>query len=165
MAELTAQERLQPSLLDRLTDTDRESSTESRERRVLSVQRLKTGVLRDLAWLLNTGHLETTEDLDGYPEVRQSVLNYGMPDLSGLTAAGTDTARLEKAVRKAIVEFEPRINGRSLKVKINVDRNNMSRNALIFRIEGELWAQPTPLALFLKTELDLESGSVTVTEG
>ena len=122
-------------------------------------------MLRDLAWLLNTGHLETTEDLEDYPDARRSVLNYGMPDLSGLTVSGTDTARLEKAVRSAIVAFEPRINGRSLKVSINVDRDRMSRNALVFRIEGELWAQPTPLALFLKTELDLESGSVTVAEG
>ena len=81
MADLTPQERLQPSLLDRLTDTDPESKTESRERRVLSIQRLRAGVLRDLGWLLNTGHLETIEDLDEFPDVRNSVLNYGIPDL------------------------------------------------------------------------------------
>ena len=165
MADLTPQERLQPSLLDRLTDTDPEGKTESRERRVLSIQRLRAGVLRDLGWLLNTGYLETTEDLDAFPEARQSVINYGMPDLSGLSASSSDTVRLEKAVRKAIVDFEPRINSRSLKVSINIDNDEMSRNSMVFKIEGELWAQPTPLALFLKTEVDLETGDVTVTEG
>jgi len=165
MADLTSQERLQPSLLDRLTDTDPEGKTESRERRVLSIQRLRAGVLRDLGWLLNTGHLETIEDLDAFPEARQSVINYGMPDLSGLSASSADTGRLEKAVRKAIVDFEPRINSRSLKVSINIDNDQMSRNSMVFKIEGELWAQPTPLALFLKTEVDLETGDVTVTEG
>lgn len=164
MAELTPQERLQPSLLDRLTDVDPESKVESRERRVLSVQRLKAGVLRDLAWLLNTSRLETTEDLEPYPCARDSVLNYGIPDFSGVSLSGMDTARLEKAVRDAIVKFEPRINERTLKVAVVVDYDRMSRNSLVFKIEGELWAQPTPLSLFLKTELDLETGSVELGE-
>lgn len=164
MAELTSQERLQPSLLDRLTDTDPENSSESRERRVLSIQRLRAAVLRDLGWLLNTGYLETTDDLDDYPNVRNSVLNYGVPDLSGAAVAGTEAERMEKAVREAIVKFEPRINSRTLKVRVNIDNLRMNRNAMTFEIEGELWAEPTPLALFLKTELDLETGDVAVSE-
>ncbi len=37
----------------------------------------------------------------------------------------------------------------------------MSHNALTFEIEGELWAQPVPLRMmYLKTEIDLESGQV-----
>lgn len=164
MAELTSQERLQPSLLDRLTDTDPENSSESRERRVLSIQRLRAAVLRDLGWLLNTGYLETTDNLDDYPNVRNSVLNYGVPDLSGAAVAGTEAERMEKAVREAIVKFEPRINSRTLKVRVNIDNLRMNRNAMTFEIEGELWAEPTPLALFLKTELDLETGDVAVSE-
>ncbi len=164
MTELAPQDRLQPSLLDRLTDTDPHNSTESRERRVLSMPRLRAAVLRDLAWLLSTGHLETIEDLDDYPYVRNSVLNYGMPDISGRAAVSTDTGRLERAVRDAIVKFEPRIDGRTLKVTVSIDGARRSRNTMTFQIEGELWAQPTPLALFLKTEMDLETGDVTVTE-
>ena len=164
MADLTPQERLQPSLLDRLTDTDPESETESRERRVLSIQRLKAGVLRDLAWLLNTGYLETVEDLDDYPFVRDSVLNYGIPELAGTTVSGADPARLQKAVRDAIVKFEPRINSRTLKVTVTVDHDRMSHNSMAFGIEGQLWAQPTPMALYLKTEVDLETGDVAVSE-
>ena len=41
MAELLPQERLQPSLLDRLTDYEPGSAVESRERRVLSTQQLR----------------------------------------------------------------------------------------------------------------------------
>jgi type VI secretion system protein ImpF len=40
----------------------------------------------------------------------------------------------------------------------------MSHNALSFYIEAELWAQPIPLRLFLKTEIDLEAGSAQVIE-
>src|SRR2546430_10431676 len=38
-------------------------------------------------------------------------------------------------------------------------RSSMSHNALSFYIEAELWAQPIPLRLFLKTEIDLEAGA------
>jgi type VI secretion system protein ImpF len=164
MADLTPQERLQPSLLDRLTDLDRNNTSEPRERRVLSLQRLKAAVLRDLAWLLNTGHYETLENLDAFPHVRNSVLNYGLPDLSGQSIAGMDSAQLEKVVHDAIVRFEPRIDGRTLKVSVVVDADRMNRNAMTFKIDASLWAQPTPLALFLRTELDMESGDVKVIE-
>ncbi len=48
MAELTPQERLQPSLLDRLTDDRPQETRESRERRVLSMRQLRASVMRDL---------------------------------------------------------------------------------------------------------------------
>ena len=57
MPELTPKERLQPSLLDRLTDDAPHRRTESREQRVLSLAQLRESVMRDLAWLLNTEHL------------------------------------------------------------------------------------------------------------
>lgn len=162
MAELTSQERLQPSLLDRLTDSAPDMRSESRDQRVMSMQKLRAAVLRDLRWLLNTGQLETTEDLERYPEVARSVLNYGMPDISGLNLSGVKTEGLERAVRDAIVQFEPRLSAKTVKVTVVRDDRQMSGNALTFNIEGQLWAEPTPMALYLKTELDLETGDVSV---
>lgn len=164
MAELTPQERLQPSLLDRLTDKAPDTSSESRDRRVLSMRLLRQAVLRDLAWLLNTGHLETTQDLDAYPQVRDSVLNYGMPDITGMSASSADTAALERSVKDAIIKFEPRISQDSLRVSITRDESTMGRNAMVYTIEGQLWAEPTPINLYLKTEVDLETGNVDVTD-
>jgi len=40
----------------------------------------------------------------------------------------------------------------------------MNRNAVAFEIEGDLWAQPVPLHLFLRTEIDLDSGSFSVSD-
>ena len=165
MAELTSQERLQPALLDRLTDDDPDQRTESRDQRVLSMQRLRAALLRDLAWLLNTGHLETVQDLEDYPAVRRSVVNFGIPDLPGLHIAGADVAAIEKAVREVIAFFEPRIAPRTLKVSVETNDGEQGRNAMVFRISGELWAKPATQALYLRTEVDLESGHVSVTEG
>ena len=51
MNELTSRERLQPSLLDRLTDEEPGKAVEGPDKRVLSLTQLKSSVLRDLAWL------------------------------------------------------------------------------------------------------------------
>ena len=163
MADLTQKDRLQPSLLDRLTDNDPDRKQESRDARVLSPSRLRECVRRDLAWLLNTTHLRATQDLDDHPFVGRSVLNYGMPDLAGRTTSGVDTTVLEQAIRKAILDFEPRLVAKSLRVRLFSDEQ-MNHNAMTFDIEAELWAQPLPLRLFLRTAVDLESGSIDVAD-
>ncbi len=164
MAELTQKERLQPSLLDRLTDDEREHRQESRDKRVLSPARLRECVRRDLTWLLNTTHLAALEDLEAYPDVQRSVLNYGMPDLAGRTVSSVDARALERLLVKVIADFEPRLLKSSVKVKIIADAERMNHNAMCFGIEAELWAQPLPLRLFLRTDIDLETGTVNVTD-
>lgn len=164
MAELTPQERLQPSLLDRLTDDEPDKTQESRDKRVLSLQKLRAGVLRDMAWLLNCGNLAATEDLSAVPQVAASVLNYGMSDLAGLTVSGADVAAIERELKTAIWTFEPRILKHTLRVKVALAEERMDHNTMTFDIEGELWAQPAPLRLYLKTEIDFESGAVRVSD-
>jgi len=162
MADLTQKDRLQPSLLDRLTDNDPERRQESRDARVLSPSRLRDCVRRDLAWLLNTTHLRAMQALDDHPLVAKSVLNFGLPDLAGRTTSTVDAATLEQAIRKVILDFEPRLVARTLRVKLVVDDKQMNHNAMSFDIEAELWAQPIPLRLFLRTAIDLETGSIDV---
>ena len=75
MAELTPQERLQPALLDRLTDDEPDKQVEPREARVMSKSRLRQAVLRDLAWLFNATRLEAEMPLTDVPYARRSVIN------------------------------------------------------------------------------------------
>jgi type VI secretion system protein ImpF len=164
MAELTVRERLQPSLLDRLTDDEPKKKVESREQRVISLERLRAGVLRDLSWLLNTGNLAQTDDLEAYPEVACSVVNFGTRDLSGITASSLLMDSLARMMRQVILDFEPRILRDTLSVRAIVEEQRMNVNAVTFVIEGTLWAQPIPLRMFMKTEVDLETGYVNVRE-
>jgi type VI secretion system protein ImpF len=164
VAELVQQERLQPSLLDRLTDDEPTRPAESREQRVLSMSRLRESVLRDVGWLFNSVQLAATEDLDAYPEVARSVLNFGVPALAGVHVVGRDLQSLEVAIAEAIQRFEPRILPDSMVVKVAMRADDVSRRAMTFTIEGLLWAQPVPQSLFLKTELDLETGAVRVAD-
>lgn len=165
MAELTVRERLQPCLLDRLTDDEPGKQQESRAQRVISLERLRAAVLRDLSWLLNTGSLAQIEDLEWYPEVARSVVNFGMRDLSGITASSLMIDDLARAIREVILFFEPRILPDSLRVQVLKEDEQMNMNAVTFVIQGMLWAQPMPLQMFMKTEVDLETGYINVREG
>lgn len=162
MPERTSNDLLQPSLLDRLTDNEPEKGVESRERRVMSVRRLREAVFRDLSWLLNAGNMEAVTDLSDYPYVRDSVLNYGMRDITGRTEGSVQVNSLEREVAEIIRRFEPRIMPETVEV-IGVRRKDAKPgNTLGFEIRADLWSHPLPEHLFLETEVDLESGEVAV---
>ena len=165
MAEPRALERLQPSLLDRLTDDDPTSRVEAPEVRILSKARLRAAVLRDLGALMNATRLQASEDLSDWPEVEKSVLNFGLPAFSGATASSIDVDELERALREAILRFEPRILADTLKVEAIAQDSVMAwHNVVSCRISGQIWAQPVPLDMLLRTEVDLETGQVSLAE-
>ena len=131
---------------------------------ITSLQEIRDCVKRDLDWLLNSHHYAPQEDLEEYPELFSSVINFGLPDLAGKTASGVDVHELEKLLRTAILRFEPRIIRRTLKVRFMADESMLDHNALTFEIEGELWSEPVPVHLHLRTQLELEDGEVMVRE-
>jgi type VI secretion system protein ImpF len=92
------------------------------------------------------------------------VINYGVRDLAGSVAASTEIAGIEREVKQAILDFEPRILPHSLSVKVIADKEEMSQRSLSFEIEGQLWAQPMPVSMLLSTEVDLDTGVTTVGE-
>lgn len=163
MAELTPQERLQPALLDRLADDNPDESLEPREKRLITKSKLRVAVLRDLAWLFNCTRPSPKENVQEYPYAAHSVVNYGLPALSGETASTLDIMDLEQRIRQAILDFEPRIDPVSLEVKAETTEMQMDQhNVLSVQIRGNLWAQPLPLELLLRTEVDLETGKVEI---
>jgi type VI secretion system protein ImpF len=122
-------------------------------------------VLRDLAWLFNATRLESTVDLTALSYVRRSVVNFGLPALSGLTASTLEVPDLERAVRQAIIDFEPRILPGTLQVRAVVELSALDHHNVVgIEIHGQLWAQPVPLELLLRTEIDLETGRVEIAD-
>lgn len=164
MATADLRDRLQPALLDRLTDDDPGNTRDADERRVLNKAQLRQAVLRDLGWLLNSVQ-PLGSQADGAPYAADSVLNYGLPPMSGQLASKVDVQDIEASIKRAILRFEPRILEQSLTVHA-LDASAMldSHNIIEFEIHGLLWAQPIPLELLLRTQLDLEAGQVQVRE-
>ena len=154
--------RLQPALLDRLTDEHPEDRKEAESHRVMSKAQLRQAVLRDVAALFNA-----VQPLGAaaapYPLLAESVLNFGLPALSGQLASKLDVSVLEAAIREAIVRFEPRILADTLQVQAQESASVLdTHNVIEFEIRGHLWAQPVPLEILLRTQLDLEAGQVEV---
>lgn len=164
MADRTLTERLQPSILDRLTDDEPKTKTENANNRVIDIRRLREIIQRDLSWLLNTGNLDSEIDPEQFPNVRRSVVNYGVPDTTGDYSTRARASDVRDAIRAAIEQFEPRILDGSLTV---ISRSeDVGRESLIaFDIMADMWAEPVPTELYLRSQFDTTTGHVTLEYG
>ena len=158
-------DRLQPALLDRLCDDEPENLKETLQFSVVSKGRLKRTVLRDLGWLLNTTAHHTDDQLDDHPEVKRSVINFGIPVLSGKNFSSVDWNELERGIQEAVEYFEPRILPDTLKVTAIKPSDSLGHHNLVqFELRGELWSIPFPIELLIRSELDLETGQSRLTD-
>lgn len=174
MAGLGAQDRLQPSLLDRLTDNDPGSQVEALEARVLSRRQLRDAVLRDLSWLFNAVCEEpdprrVNDDPEraalwqSVPHARDSVLNFGILPLTGQSFSVHSFPIIEAQVRQSIIRFEPRLDPATVEVRIVNDMSTGLRpTSLRLTIKGQMWNQPVPLELVLSADVDVDTGQAAV---
>ncbi len=126
---------------------------------------MRQAVLRDLSWLLNSVQPLPARAAERYPHAAASVLNYGLPPLSGKQASRVDVFQLARIIKQAIVRFEPRVLAHTLEVRALEAQHVLdTHNVIEFEIRGFLWAQPVPLELLLRTQLDLEAGKVELRE-
>ena len=93
--------------------------------------------------------------LENFPEAERSVINYGTRQLSGIFA--TDMHELERHLIESLELFEPRITPRTVSIHASLERN-----VIDIEIRGELWANPLPEQLYVKTNIDLETGLCTL---
>lgn len=164
VGQIKDRDRLQPALLDRLIDNEPGQSSESEAARVISRAQLREAVLRDLTWLLNSIQPPSI-DPAVFPEAACSVLNFGLPPLSGTQISTLEVATLEQNLRKAILSFEPRILADSLRVRALESESMLdAHNQIFIELSGLLWSQPIPLEFLIRTRLDLESGQATLAE-
>jgi type VI secretion system protein ImpF len=178
MAARGGRERLNPTLFDKLVvgneiaglrGDELEGVEQRRETlRYYSVPQLerfnedalRATIKRELAWLLNTTNLEAVEDLEAAPNVRTSVLNYGVPDLAGKALNRRLLLKRARDIKAAIVAFEPRIAEESLSVEV---ANTIEReNAITFVIEADVRSAVRAVPIKLRSDIEADSASVTV---
>ncbi len=155
--------RLLPVLLDRLVDHKPTERSEAMLERTMTKAAFRQCVLRDLTWLLNTTNAEAETDFSAAGEVRRSVLNYGIEALSGKQLVADDLEHVQETVANAIRMFEPRILPQTLQVRVvPSDLGHATCNQLSMEIKGQLWAEPYPIELLLRSHIDLESGQIVL---
>lgn len=121
---------------------------------------LRATVRREIAWLLNTTHLAAAIDLEDYPQVQTSVLNYGVADLSGKSINRRLILQRARDIRNAIRAFEPRISERSLSVEPveSVEREN----SVTYVIHGDVTSAVKSLPVKFRTDIEADSAAATV---
>ncbi len=141
---------------------------------IVDADTLREAVRRDIEMLFNIARLEahflltdleaervksTEEQLQDFPNVRDSVLNYGVPSFSGRRGSDFDKHALEREIRDVLHVFEPRLKRGTVKVKVRVD----PKTGMRIDIDGVLLLSPVPERLRLSTAIDLDNGAAATT--
>ncbi|MEM9432115.1 MAG: type VI secretion system baseplate subunit TssE [Pseudomonadota bacterium] len=164
MADRTIAERLQPSLLDRLTDHAPDKAGEGRDERVIDVRRLRDIIRRDLAWLLNTNNHESLIDTELHRNVVRSTVNYGIREVAGEMSTVRRAQEIRDTIAEAIRRFEPRIEPESVKVELR-QTEQRTESVINFDIRAAMWAQPVPLELYIRSEVNVVTGELKLEQG
>jgi type VI secretion system protein ImpF len=139
------------SVFDRLLDDEPDNSRETAASRRQILRELKQSVSRDLENLLNTRQRwgEWPEPL---VELEQSLVNYGIPDFTGVNmSVPSERERLRGIIQRVIERFEPRFQ--SVKVKLLENSEQFDRT-LRFRIDGLLNVDPSPEPVVFDSQLE-----------
>ena len=155
MSEVIPLSRLQPYLFDRLT------APLSGGPLIMDEAAMHETIVRDLRWLLNAKSNPPKVNIAQYTTSADSVLNYGMADLTGQPVSTLSAVRIREAVRQAIVRFEPRIDPDTLVIRNNAPVKTSGIPTISLEIEAQVWLQTLPKKMErvkVHTDIDLQSG-------
>ena len=180
MAEKTTRSRLNPTIFDKLVADNTITGMRGSELEELDEKSplnqyfslpqlerfneaaLRATVRREVGWILNTTNFESGVDLDPYPQVATSVLNYGVPDLAGKALTGRLVLQRARDIRAALIAFEPRIDTATLEVDVSeqVEREN----SITFVIKADVRSAVRAIPIKFRTDLEVETAEVMIRE-
>lgn len=146
-----------PSVLDRLLD-DHPQDTLDRSSHY-ALRQHKQAVARDLETLLNTRCIDLDANIASHPQTRDSMLSYGIPDLSSLGLANPDDrARLRDRIGESIARHEPRLT----EVRVSLDAPDATDRLLHFRVDAVLRGHPNRPPVVFDALLQLSTNQYQV---
>ena len=155
MSRIDPQQGLMPSVLDRLIDQDSAGTT---WRRGYGIEQMVDAVRRDLEELLNTRqtHMGLSPE---YVELNDSIIAYGLPDLTSLNAiTSKDREEIGRKIETIVARFEPRLRD----VRASLLNADLKDRTVRFRIDARLCVEPAPEVAF-DTVLQISTGQYTIT--
>jgi type VI secretion system protein ImpF len=137
-------------LFDRLVDLHPDADEGERPVRILNREQLRTSIRRELERLLNTRCSLPLHDL---AEEERSVVNYGIPDFSSLSAQNADDlALIGSIISQTISAFEPRLS----QVTVEVQPVDEKEGSLWLYIDGvmavDLFNEPVSFPVLLNSK-------------
>lgn len=120
----------------------------------------RAAVLADLQDLLGTARRWSAAELGPRHEVENSVLNFGIPGLTGRMITRESAERLADEIRATILRFDARFDPSDFRVTSTVDPDRSSLDAITLRLEGRLRGFPGPVPFLARATANLESGTL-----
>lgn len=150
-----------PSVLDRLLDDKPGEQQESQSQQSFDLNRLKRAVARDMEALLNSRSVDPDEDIERYPQARNSMIDFGITDLSSLSLLDPgDRAYLRDKIRITVERHEPRLG----KIRVSLDAPAGTERMLRFRVDALLKVLPSRPPVSFDATLQLSSNSCQIRE-
>jgi type VI secretion system protein ImpF len=151
---------VQQSILDRLMDFSPQLRADPPISWSESVRQLRASVIRDLEWLLNSRRVLQSAPAH-LPELRASVYNFGLPDLSSHSADSEATRKLlARQIEESINLFEPRLT--AVQVLIPEAAAGDTKHRIRFSVDALLKMEPNPERVTFDTVLEVTSGQFQV---
>ena len=126
---------------------------------------MRSIVRRDLGFLLNASNQDDLLHSDRHGAVISSTINYGVPSPTGGYLSERRWMDIQKSIRRAILNFEPRLLAESLSVKpVAKEDGGGHYNVLMFEIHGLLHMEPYPVEFSAQSSVDLETNQVSLKE-
>ncbi|WP_174875424.1 type VI secretion system baseplate subunit TssE [Vogesella oryzae] len=152
------QTRVLPSVLDRLLD-DQPDVSHGADSLQFDLPQFRRALARDLEALLNTRVMDQPELFDAHSLAGDSMLQYGIPDLSGISLLNPDDRELlREQLRRAIELHEPRLS----RVRVNLDAPRELERHLRFRVDAVLKVHPHRPPVSFDATLQLSSNAYKV---
>lgn len=121
--------------------------------------RLREHIQADLTALMNTTRLDAAVDLEDYPHVRGSILNYGCRDLGGVGIVGLKRREIADSIRQSLIDYEPRLIPDSIRIKLE-NATGDARQFLHFSITAELMGDPVDIPMDFTADVDVGAGKL-----
>lgn len=150
-----------PSVLDRLMDDEPTAGGDNPGTRRVNIFQYKAALARDLEYLLNSRCIDVDAVIDDYPLAKQSVIAYGIQDLSSLSLLDpAHRALLRDQIRKTIERFEPRLN----RIRVTLETSRDLERKLRFRVDAILRIHPERPPVTFDAWLHLSSSQYQFSE-
>ena len=130
--------------------------------RIETEAQYRAAVVRDLQNLLGSTRRWPDEELASTPNVLGSVVNYGVPSITGRVMTIDSADQIAQEIRAAIVRFDNRFERSSLEVRGSLGEPGVSAEVIRLTVSGLLLGLPEPVPFFGVVHADIDNGTIEI---
>lgn len=120
---------------------------------------LRQELVEDMSALLNTVHLASAQDMAGFDHVQNSILNFGVADLTAISTESRELDELSKAMTVILERYEPRLIPGTVAIKQSVVSEDATGHVRL-HITADMYSTPVDVAVEFVAEIEPDSGKM-----